>query len=83
MTRAKDELHLMIPQRFYVHQQSAQGNRHVYALRSRFIPSQILDRFDERTWPVPNAEGAVGSLAAGKSAPGKINLGAIMSGMWD
>src|SRR5205823_8068036 len=36
MTRAKDTLHLVVPQRFYVHQQSALGDRHVYASRSRF-----------------------------------------------
>ena len=38
MTRAKDELHLLTPQRFFTHGQSAQGDRHVYALRTRFIP---------------------------------------------
>ncbi len=38
MTRAKEALQLLVPQRFYVHQQSAYGDRHVYASRSRFIP---------------------------------------------
>ena len=32
MTRAKDDLHLMVPQRFFTHGQSAQGDRHVYAV---------------------------------------------------
>ena len=41
MTRAKDHLHLMVPQRFYVHQQAAHGDRHVYASRSRFIPEAV------------------------------------------
>src|SRR5206468_4777956 len=41
MTRAKDHLHLMLPQRFYVHQQTAHGDLHVYASRSRFIPHAI------------------------------------------
>ena len=31
MTRAKDDLHLIVPQRFFVHGQHAQGDRHVYA----------------------------------------------------
>ena len=39
MTRAKDHLHLIVPQRFFTHQQSATGDRHVYAARTRFIPS--------------------------------------------
>ena len=29
MTRAKDDLHVVLPQRFYVHQQAAGGDRHV------------------------------------------------------
>src|SRR5947207_2911571 len=38
MTRAKDDLHLIVPQRFLTHGQHAQGDRHVYAARTRFIP---------------------------------------------
>ncbi|TIU77002.1 MAG: ATP-dependent helicase, partial [Mesorhizobium sp.] len=38
MTRAKDSLHLVVPQRFYPHNQAARGDRHVYASRTRFIP---------------------------------------------
>ena len=45
MTRAKDDLHLIMPQRFYVHQQRRGGDRHVYAARSRFIASDMLDHF--------------------------------------
>jgi DNA helicase-2/ATP-dependent DNA helicase PcrA len=40
MTRARDELSLLIPQRFYVHQQSAYGDRHVYASRTRSFPTR-------------------------------------------
>ena len=51
MTRAKDSLHLIVPQRFYTHGQSKHGDRHVYAQRSRFIPDHILDRFELVSWP--------------------------------
>ena len=37
MTRARDHLHLLVPQRFYVTQQAARGDRHLYAGRTRFI----------------------------------------------
>ncbi len=57
MTRAKDHLHLMLPQRFYVHQQSAYGDRHVYASRSRFIPEAIIKFFEPCTWPTAAAFG--------------------------
>ena len=39
MTRAKDQLHLMVPQRFFTHGQRSLGDRHVYAQRTRFIPN--------------------------------------------
>src|SRR5262252_87937 len=47
MTRAKDELSLIVPQRFYSHGQSHSDDHH-YALRSRFIPESIVGAFDER-----------------------------------
>jgi DNA helicase-2/ATP-dependent DNA helicase PcrA len=41
MTRAKDDLHLMVPQRFFTHGQNAQGDRHVYAARSATRATRI------------------------------------------
>jgi DNA helicase-2/ATP-dependent DNA helicase PcrA len=52
MTRAKDDLHLLVPQRFFVHGQSAQGDRHLYASRTRFIPDRLLQLFERVSWPV-------------------------------
>src|SRR5947208_16909271 len=40
MTRARDDLHLVVPQRFFTNGQNAQGDHHVYAPRSRFIPNE-------------------------------------------
>ena len=50
MTRAKDELDLIIPQRFFTYNQAQWGDRHVYASVSRFIPKSIRHYFDCRTW---------------------------------
>jgi DNA helicase-2/ATP-dependent DNA helicase PcrA len=58
MTRAKDHLQLVVPQRFYVHQQAAGGDRHVYAGRTRFIPQAIEHFFDHRAWPPAPRVGA-------------------------
>ncbi len=41
MTRARHHLHLLVPQRFYVSQQSAFGDRHVYGSISRFLPQSL------------------------------------------
>jgi DNA helicase-2/ATP-dependent DNA helicase PcrA len=53
MTRARDHLHLLVPQRFYVTQQAARGDRHLYAGRTRFIPAADAQRFEQQTWPPP------------------------------
>lgn len=55
MTRARDHLHLLVPQRFYVTQQAARGDRHLYANRTRFISDGDLAGFDQQTWPPPPA----------------------------
>jgi DNA helicase-2/ATP-dependent DNA helicase PcrA len=51
MTRAKRELHLVQPVRFYVTQQSVVGDRYVTAARSRFMSGSLLMRFEQRSWP--------------------------------
>ena len=77
MTRAKDDLHLIVPQRFFTHGQAAQGDRHVYASRTRFIPETLVPLFERTTWPkaVP---GAARTAAQGP----KVDIGARMRGMW-
>src|SRR5439155_7511576 len=52
MTRAKDSLHLLVPQRFFTHGQNSRGDRHVYASRTRFIPATLLPRFECTSWPL-------------------------------
>jgi DNA helicase II / ATP-dependent DNA helicase PcrA len=56
MTRAKDHLHMIVPQRFYVHQQRSNGDRHLYSVRTRFIPDTITEHFEQCTWPVAGRE---------------------------
>jgi len=51
MTRARDHLHVIVPQRFFAHGQRNNGDRHMYASRTRFIPSALLDRFECCAWP--------------------------------
>ena len=74
MTRAKDHLHLLLPQRFYVHHQAAYGDQHVYASRSRFIPDSVTAFFDSRVWPVVPRRIAANSGAADRKAGPGIRL---------
>ncbi len=48
MTRAKRHLTLLVPQRFYVTQQSKYGERHLYAALTRFVPPDVAALFDTR-----------------------------------
>ncbi|MDB5962496.1 MAG: ATP-dependent helicase, partial [Massilia sp.] len=50
MTRAKEQLHLVVPNRFFIKQQSQMGDRHVYAARSRFLAPAMLKHFEECVW---------------------------------
>jgi DNA helicase II / ATP-dependent DNA helicase PcrA len=78
MTRARDHLHLVIPQRFFTHGQHARGDRHVFAARSRFVPDELLSLFEQVSWPRVTPE----TVASGPRPQGKIDLGARMRGMW-
>jgi DNA helicase-2/ATP-dependent DNA helicase PcrA len=78
MTRAKDDLHLVVPQRFFTHNQHAKGDRHVYAARTRFIPERLLGLFERTVWPL-----AVAGAAARPASQGpRIDVGARTRAMW-
>lgn len=77
MTRARDHLAIVVPQRFYVTQQTGLGDRHVYAGRTRFIPTGIVDLFAMRAWPeVPPAP------TASPPPPEVVEILAKMKAMW-
>jgi len=49
MTRARDQLYLMQPHRFYTGTSRRNGDRHIYAPRTRFLPDELLSLFDRTT----------------------------------
>jgi DNA helicase II / ATP-dependent DNA helicase PcrA len=77
MTRAKDDLHLVVPQRFFTHGQHSQGDRHVYASRTRFIPEKLLGLFERTSWPRSSPE-----TARSPSQGARIDIRAQMRGKW-
>jgi len=77
MTRAKDDLHLIVPQRFFTHGQHSHGDRHVYAARTRFIPEELLGLFERTSWPKVTT-----STAQSASKGPRVDIGAKMRGMW-
>ncbi|KQV83999.1 ATP-dependent helicase [Rhizobium sp. Root1220] len=78
MTRAKDNLDLVVPQRFFTHGQNAQGDRHVYASRTRFIPATLLQFFEVCGWQQPKADGS----ASHQARQVRVDVGARMRSMW-
>jgi DNA helicase-2/ATP-dependent DNA helicase PcrA len=50
MTRAKTELDLIAPLKYYVTQQSRSGDRHVYGAKSRFLTPDVMACLDAVTW---------------------------------
>jgi DNA helicase-2/ATP-dependent DNA helicase PcrA len=83
MTRAKEDLHIVVPQRFYVHNQNALGDRHVWASRTRFIPEPLLGLFDVQAWP--RAANTAPPTATGLAAAAKarVDIAAQLKAMWD
>jgi DNA helicase II / ATP-dependent DNA helicase PcrA len=67
-----------VPQRFFTHQQRHDGDRHVYASRTRFIPAAILRHFACCTWPSarPSQDGEAASFRE------TVNIGAKLRRMW-
>ena len=78
MTRAKDHLHMIVPQRFFAHQQRMNGDRHMYAQRTRFIPDTIVDHFEQCAWPPATIESSSGATASPKA----VDVRARLKQMW-
>jgi DNA helicase-2/ATP-dependent DNA helicase PcrA len=78
MTRARNELDLISPLKYYVTQQSRTGDAHVYGARSRFLTSGVMAAFDALVWPsaAPGPESSSGSVLP------RVDVAARLKGMW-
>ncbi len=78
MTRAKQELHLIAPVRFYVTQQSRVGDRYVHGTRSRFLTDAVMERFERAAWPAD-----VGQTRGAAADPGpRIDVAEQLRRLW-
>jgi DNA helicase-2/ATP-dependent DNA helicase PcrA len=78
MTRAKRNLHLVSPLKFYVTQQRRFGEKHLYGARSRFITETVLATLDAQAWPAASDTGA----SEHPKQRVRIDAGARMRAMW-
>ena len=63
-----------------VHGQARVGDKHLYALRTRFIPASIAGDFENRVWP--SAAMAAGTTGYHAASDLSVDLAARMRGKW-
>ena len=78
MTRAKNDLHLIAPLKYYVANQPKNGDRHVYGARSRFLTKAVMAKLDAVTWPEDGERpGTRASVTAAR-----VNVAGKLRDMW-
>lgn len=77
ITRARDSLDLIEPQRYYVTQQARFGDGYVHGARSRFLDAQVLGRFERWSPPAPAAQST-------ETTPGtaRVDVAARLRELW-
>jgi DNA helicase II / ATP-dependent DNA helicase PcrA len=78
MTRAKNDLYLVEPQRYAITQQSRLGDRHVYGARSRFLTEPVLACLDREGY------GEALAAAAPQQSPAtpKVDVAQRLRDLW-
>jgi len=79
LTRAKQHLHVLVPQRFYVSQQSNGGDRHVYGSLTRFIPPTVAGLFDQAG---PQRPDGSSTSAAARPLGSAVDIEAKLRSTW-
>jgi DNA helicase-2/ATP-dependent DNA helicase PcrA len=76
MTRAKRELSLIAPLRYYVTQQSRMGDKHVYGAKSRFLTSAVMACLEPLTF------GETYAAEKPAASRARVDVAARLRGMW-
>jgi DNA helicase-2/ATP-dependent DNA helicase PcrA len=76
MTRAKADLHLVAPLKYYVTQQSRMGDRHVYGAKSRFLTERVMRCFQQVAYGEADAAGRKAESTA------RVDVAAQLRRMW-
>jgi DNA helicase-2/ATP-dependent DNA helicase PcrA len=78
MTRARNDLTLVIPLKFPVTAQPRRGDAHVYGARSRFLSEKVRKCFDEASFQAAN----LGEAKLAEEAQSSIDVTARLKEMW-
>jgi DNA helicase-2/ATP-dependent DNA helicase PcrA len=82
ITRARDNLHLIEPQRYFVTQQPRLGDSYVHGARSRFLSSAVLASLDQVGANSLGVLDGGGSGTAGAGARPRVDVASRLRGMW-
>jgi len=77
LTRARSELHLIAPLKYYVTQQAKRGDAHVYGVRSRFLTPAVMARLEAMSWP--EAQGGAGEA---ERPAAQVDVASRLRAMW-
>jgi DNA helicase II / ATP-dependent DNA helicase PcrA len=76
MTRAKTDLHLLAPLKYYVTQQARMGDRHVYGAKSRFLTQAVMDCLEPAAW------GECAATEAAMAGRVKVDVAGKLRALW-
>jgi len=76
MTRAKSELHVIAPLKYYVAAQSRMGDRHVYGAKSRFMTTAVMACMDQVAWGETRESEEI------NLSKGSVDVAASLRRMW-
>jgi DNA helicase-2/ATP-dependent DNA helicase PcrA len=80
MTRARHELHLVAPLKYYITQQPRTADKHVYGARSRFLTNEVMKTLEAKVWPADQYKVAEpGVVKRGV----RVDAGGKLRAMWE
>jgi DNA helicase II / ATP-dependent DNA helicase PcrA len=80
LTRAQNDLVVMVPLKFHLTHQSRQGDAHVYGGRSRFMTEKVQKTLEPVTFHGTSLAG--GDTLQQSAAPVTVDVGARLRDMW-
>ena len=80
LTRAQNDLLLLVPLKFHLTHQSRQGDAHVYGGRSRFVTEKVQKTLDAITFHGSSL--GAGDTLQDAAAPVTVDVGARLRDMW-
>lgn len=78
MTRAKNDLHLIAPLKYYVTSQPKFGDRHLYGAKSRFLTETVMRRLEPIAWP----ENQTSAPPTAASSTARVDVAGRLRGLW-